>query len=101
MPYSYFNSQGELVGLDIEMAYALAAELGLEIEFVPVSRARLAEAVNGGLCDLVMSGITVTTGAPTRWFSRRPILTRRWALSCQTIAGPISPAPNGFALRQG
>lgn len=61
MPYSYFNSQGELVGLDIEMAYTLAAELGLEIEFVPVSRARLAEAVNGGFCDLVMSGMTVTT----------------------------------------
>ena len=32
MPYSYFNAQGELVGLDIEMAYTLAAELGLEID---------------------------------------------------------------------
>jgi Na+/H+-dicarboxylate symporter/ABC-type amino acid transport substrate-binding protein len=61
MPYSYFNAQGELVGFDVEMAYALAGELGLEIEFVPVPRARLAEVVNGGFCDLVMSGVMVTT----------------------------------------
>ena len=61
MPYSYFNAQGDLVGFDVEMAYALGGELGLEIEFVPVPRDRLAEVINAGLCDLVMSGITVTT----------------------------------------
>src|SRR5262245_18540802 len=61
MPYSYFNARGELVGFDVEMAYALAAELGLEIEFVPVPRARLAEVVNAGLCDVIIGGITVTT----------------------------------------
>jgi Na+/H+-dicarboxylate symporter/ABC-type amino acid transport substrate-binding protein len=61
MPYSYFNSQGELVGLDVEMAHTLAQELGVAIEFVPVLRSALPEAVNAGLCDLVMAGITVTT----------------------------------------
>ena len=61
MPYSYFNSQGELVGFDVEMAYALAEELGLEIEFVPVPRERLAEVINSGLCDVIMGGIAVTT----------------------------------------
>ena len=62
MPYSYFNAGGELVGFDIEMAYTLAAELGLEIEFVPVPRDRLAEVINAGLCDVIMGGIHVTTG---------------------------------------
>src|SRR5262249_55754939 len=41
LPYSYFNTQGNLVGFDVEMAYALATELGLEIEFVPIPRERL------------------------------------------------------------
>ena len=62
LPYSYFNSQGELVGFDVEMAYTLAMELGLEIEFAPVPRERLAEVINAGLCDVVMAGTTVTTG---------------------------------------
>ena len=62
MPYSYFNDRGELVGFDIEMAYTLAGELGLEIEFVPVPRERLAEVINAGLCDVIMAGIAVTTG---------------------------------------
>ena len=61
MPYSYFNSRGELVGFDVEMAYTLAAELGLAIEFVPVPRDRLAELINAGLCDVIMGGIAVTT----------------------------------------
>ncbi len=62
LPYSYLNSRGELVGFDVEMAYTLAGELGLEIEFVPVPRERLAEVINAGLCDVVMGGIAVTTG---------------------------------------
>src|SRR5262249_51527853 len=56
-----FNGQGDLVGFDIEMAYALATELGLEIEFVPVPRERLAEVINAGLYDVVMGGIAVTS----------------------------------------
>ena len=62
MPYSYFNRPGELVGFDVEMAYTLAGELGLEIEFLPVPRERLAEVINAGLCDVIMAGIPVTTG---------------------------------------
>ena len=29
LPYSYLNGRGELVGFDVEMAYALAEEMGL------------------------------------------------------------------------
>jgi len=61
LPYSYLNTRGELVGFDVEMAYTLADELGLAIEFVPVTRDRLAEVVNAGLCDVIMAGITPTT----------------------------------------
>jgi len=64
LPYAYFNAAGELVGFDVEMAYALARELGVRLEFVPVDRdpERGIEQLAGPYCDLVMSGVVVTTG---------------------------------------
>jgi len=63
LPYAYFNGAGELVGFDVEMAHALARELGVQLEFVPVERS--AESIRGRLdgnyCDLIMSGVVVTT----------------------------------------
>lgn len=61
LPYAFFNASGDLVGLDIELAHALASELGVELEFVPAPRAELVEFLNAGRCDLVMSGVAVTT----------------------------------------
>jgi membrane-bound lytic murein transglycosylase MltF len=40
-PYSHFNARGELVGFDVEMAHALARELGVAVEFAPVPRDQL------------------------------------------------------------
>ena len=60
-PYSFINGRGELVGLDVEMAYTLAAELGVALEFAAVPRDRLAEALDDGRCDLIMGGVFVTT----------------------------------------
>ena len=62
MPYSYFNGRGELVGFDVEMAYTLAGSWGWKLSSVPVPRERLAEVINAGLCDVIMAGISVTTG---------------------------------------
>ena len=59
-PFSFFNAQGGLVGLDVEMAHILARSLGVGLEFVPVDRSRLVEQLNEGYCDIVMSGIVVT-----------------------------------------
>jgi Na+/H+-dicarboxylate symporter len=61
MPYSFVNARGELVGLDVEMAYTLASELGIGIEFAPVTNDSLAPALDGGQVDLVMAGIHLTT----------------------------------------
>ncbi len=44
---------GKPAGFDVEMAYTLADELGMAIEFAPVPRDRLAEVVNAGLCDVI------------------------------------------------
>ena len=62
LPYAYFNGSGDLVGFDVEMAHALARELGVRLEFVPVARdpVKIYEQIDGTYCDLIMSGIVVT-----------------------------------------
>jgi ABC-type amino acid transport substrate-binding protein len=59
LPYAFFNSDSALVGFDIEMAYLLAADMGVEVEFVPVNRSTFAEDLAQGYCDVVMSGVAV------------------------------------------
>ncbi|HVM50772.1 MAG TPA: cation:dicarboxylase symporter family transporter [Candidatus Acidoferrum sp.] len=60
LPYAFTNEQGQLVGFDIEMAHDLARLLKTELEFVPIDRERVADQVNAGLCDLLLSGIALT-----------------------------------------
>ncbi len=64
LPYAYFNTAGDLVGFDVEMAHALARELGVALEFVPVERdlGKLRERLAGAYCDLIMSGVVITAG---------------------------------------
>jgi membrane-bound lytic murein transglycosylase MltF len=65
-PYSYFNLRGELVGFDIEMAHALAGELGVGLELAPIERSRLEQVLQQGRVDLVMAGVVVTTDRASR-----------------------------------
>jgi ABC-type amino acid transport substrate-binding protein len=62
-PFTYFNQDDELVGLDADMAYLLAEDLGCRLEFVPFEFETLAEQLERGDFDVAMSGIAVT---PTR-----------------------------------
>jgi Na+/H+-dicarboxylate symporter/ABC-type amino acid transport substrate-binding protein len=66
IPFAFFNGQGELVGFDVELAHQLAAELGVALEFVPVARDRLDADLGNGYCDVVMSGVPVTTDRASR-----------------------------------
>ena len=61
LPFAFFNQQGDLVGLDIDLAHRLAREMGVTLAFVPVDRERMAEQLSEGYCDLLMSGVVVTT----------------------------------------
>jgi Na+/H+-dicarboxylate symporter len=63
VPYTFYNPERALVGYDIEMANGLATGMGVTPEFVPIGRDELAPALDSGLCDIVMSGIAVTTRA--------------------------------------
>ncbi len=60
VPFVFFNSKGRLVGYDVEMAYELARTLNVtRIEFVPVTGTTLAESLDSGYCDIVMSAVLV------------------------------------------
>jgi proton glutamate symport protein len=60
LPNSYFNGDGQLVGFDIDMAYVLAKDLKVDLEFVPVETAKMAAQLDRGDCDIVMSGVAIT-----------------------------------------
>lgn len=60
LPFAFFNAADKLVGFDVEMAYILARDLGLALEFVPIERDQMASQLNVGACDLIMSGVAVT-----------------------------------------
>ena len=60
-PSSYFNSDNELVGFDIEMMHRFAKDLGVAIEFVPVSSiSDASEKINASYCDLLASMIRIS-----------------------------------------
>lgn len=55
LPFAFFNSKKELVGYDIYFAHRLAGDLGVSIEFVPVTRATVKKHFDEGICDIVMA----------------------------------------------
>ena len=74
MPYSFANSKGELVGFDVEMAYILAQELEVALEFAPVTRDQVSEVLEAGRCDVVMAGTLLTTLRASRVSMSQPYL---------------------------
>ena len=74
LPFSFFNDAGELVGLDVELAGALSSELGLRLELIPVTRDEIDGVLAAGDCDLVMSGVAVTTLRASRLLFSAPYL---------------------------
>ncbi len=60
LPFAFFNRHHDLVGYDINMAHALARDLGVKLEFVPFDRAALAQQLVDDHFDLVMSGLVGT-----------------------------------------
>ena len=60
LPWSYYNSQKQLVGFDIDMAHQLAHKLGVKIEFVPLQFSTLGELMRKDHFDIAMSGVVGT-----------------------------------------
>jgi ABC-type amino acid transport substrate-binding protein len=60
IPFAFFNRRNRLVGYDINMAHALARDLGVRIEFVRFDRTTLVKQLRDDHFDVVMSGLVGT-----------------------------------------
>lgn len=60
-PYEYYDDEtGEITGIDVEIAQAVAEKLGCELEIVDMQFDSIIAAVVSGKVDFGMSGFTVT-----------------------------------------
>jgi len=59
-PFEYVDAQGELQGFDIDLARALAGDLGVAVRFETMSFDSLPTAIQNGRIDLIWSGMTAT-----------------------------------------
>ena len=61
MPFAFPNRQQKLVGIDVELAQALAADLGVRAEFYQAEYSDLPNLLKTGTCDIAMSGVAITS----------------------------------------
>lgn len=59
-PFNYMNDEGELVGFDIDIANAIASELGVEAEPITADFDGIIGGLNGNRYDMVIGSLAVT-----------------------------------------
>ncbi len=79
IPFSYFNSRGQLVGLDVELFHYLADDLGIRAEFVPSTWSNIVGLLNSGYCDMG-TGRIMTPQSAYRGAFTIPIMDRSLAI---------------------
>ena len=57
LPWVFQNSNGDLVGFDMELVHQLAADLGVGLEMIKLERGQIQQALNSGQIDLYTSGL--------------------------------------------
>ena len=60
-PFNMKNRAGELIGMDVDLARALARMMGVEATLVTMPFNELLPALQKGEIDIVLSGVTMTT----------------------------------------
>ncbi len=62
-PFKYYNEDGELAGIDADIAKEICAYLGLHVAFIEVSDALLVDSVVTGKAHFALGGITTESAA--------------------------------------
>jgi len=65
-PPIVFKEQGNLTGLEVDLAYGLEKELGRHIELVELAWEELIPALEDGRIDVIMSGMSITEARAQR-----------------------------------
>jgi Na+/H+-dicarboxylate symporter len=61
LPFAFFDHEGTLVGLEIQLYHMLAMELNVTLEFIPWEYDTLYRQLDAGQFDLVAGGLIVNT----------------------------------------
>lgn len=59
-PFEYVDDTGTVVGFDVDLARAIAADLGVALELRNVKYESIIDELNSGKVDLIVSGMTIT-----------------------------------------
>ncbi|GAA2013396.1 ABC transporter substrate-binding protein [Brevibacterium samyangense] len=88
-PFEFVNDAGETVGFDVDIATALADDLGLELEVISTSFEGIQSgvALDAGQCDLAMAGMAITEERATKMDFSKPILNDNLALMAHKDSG--------------
>lgn len=60
VPWAMRNREGELIGFEIDVASKLAADMGVDIEFVPTAWDGIIPALLAGRFDVIIGGMSIT-----------------------------------------
>ena len=98
-PYNAVSRDGSMMGLDVDLANALAVAMGVELSIVKKPFPELLGALDAGEVDMVMSGVSITADRARRatfvgpyTMSGKSILTNSTALAAIEAAGDINRA---------
>jgi polar amino acid transport system substrate-binding protein len=94
-PFSMKSKSGELIGYEIELAQALAKNMGVKLKLVEMPFSDLLGALKAGKIDAVMSGMTMTPERNLEVLFAGPyLLSGKTILTKSSIVGEISNAAN-------
>ncbi|MDR0556268.1 MAG: ABC transporter substrate-binding protein [Treponema sp.] len=80
-PMEYFDTDGKTpIGFDVSMARAVAAKLGLQVEFVDTAWDGIFAGVDTGKYDCIMSAVTVTPERQAAYNFTKPYIGNAQAL---------------------
>ena len=79
-PYSFHDEKNELVGYDVEVAKAVAAKLGVEVQFVEAPWDAMLAAFNAGKADVVFNQVSITPERKAKYDYSEPYTTAYGAL---------------------
>ncbi len=106
-PLSATSSEGEIIGLDAELAQLIADTMGVKIKFEVMPFSELLSSLQARKVDMVLSGVTITPernlkvafAGPYFISGKSIVTTREKALSIESVADINSPSTTLVALK--
>lgn len=76
-PMGFRDSEGELVGFDVDLAKEVSTRLGVEVRFQPIDWDAKVLELNAGNIDMIWNGLTITTSRLEEMSFSNPYLANR------------------------